>query len=86
MARIGNITVAGGYQTADVENSGDTPASVGSVQTGNGVLFPTGGLVDISSTTGQKQLIRFGYVVILSSGSTLSLARVVGTLTIEERA
>ena len=84
--RIGNILVAGGWQTADVENSVAASGEVGIYQNGDGVRYPTdNGLEDISTATTGRQLIRFGYWVKLASGNTISFARVWSVLTIQAR-
>lgn len=74
-----NISVAVGYQTANVENSPDAHVVLGSFQTAAGVYFG-GSFTDASTNTQAKRLVRFGWVVKLTSAGSLATARVGGTL------
>jgi hypothetical protein len=77
----GTINVLVGYQTANVENSPDAATNTGTFQTSVGVYFG-GSFTDVSAATQAKQLIRFGFVVKLTSGFTLSVARAGGSVDI----
>lgn len=81
--KTGNLNVSLAYQTADVENAPGTAAAIGSYATSAGVTYPTQ-YTDIASSANAKQLIRFGFLVKLSSGSTLSYGYVGGSLQIME--
>jgi hypothetical protein len=82
--KFGNLEVAFGYQTADVENSPDAAVAVTSYVASNGFTF-RGSLTDISATTAGKRLIRVVILVKLSSGSTLDLGSVAGNLYLKKR-
>jgi hypothetical protein len=69
------------YQTANVENAPDSSAGVGDPITSEGVVY--GSLTDISTSTGGKQLIRFGWNVRLTTGSSFTMARVAGGVEIQ---
>ena len=79
----GNLVVAFAYQVCNVENSIDSTTAVTSYY-GAGVNYPGSGYTDISATTAPKQLVRFGWYVKLSSGSTQSFGYVVGSCDIME--
>lgn len=81
--RTGNLTIAFAYQTCDVETSQDTPITVGSYNAA-GVAFPTTGYTDISTNTSPKQLVRFGWLVMLSAGTTQSFGYVGGSVDVME--
>ncbi len=78
-AKMGSLNVALGYQTAQVEDTPSSHSSFGAFATTNNVSYPTG-WTDISGTTSGKQLIRYGWVVKNSSGTTLNLGRVGGVV------
>ena len=71
-AFIGNMEIAAAYQTANVENSPDTAVAIDSAASADGMVYPTA-WVDLASAMQGKQLVRFGRIGKLSSGSTLSL-------------
>ena len=78
-----NCVTRPGYQTANVENSADTPAVLGTdTQTSVGVKYGTA-LTDISSATAGKALVRFGIYVKLASGSALACVRVAGSYDVQ---
>jgi hypothetical protein len=55
-------------------------------QQGDGYVYPTSGWTDLNSGSPapkDNQLIRFGWIVVLLSGSGLSIATVGGTLEME---
>lgn len=79
----GNAEVSLGYQTANVETSQDSPLTVGSYATTDGVLFPSG-FTDISGNTLGKQMVRIGWMVKLTSGTTQAFAYVGGKVDIQE--
>jgi len=72
-----DVQVSLGYQTTNVENTGDTPTSIGSYATTAGVSYPSD-WADISDYTHGKQLIRFGWMVKNASSSTKNWVRVGG--------
>jgi len=69
--------------TANVENSADSATALGSYSTSNGVAYPSA-WEDISAYTEQKQLIRFGWLVKNTSGSTRTWSRVGGFMEISD--
>ena len=71
------------YQTANVENNADSATAVGSYSTSNGVAYPSP-WEDMSAYTEQKQLIRFGWLVKNTSGSTRTWSRVGGFMEISD--
>jgi hypothetical protein len=76
------MTLKPAYQTANVENSPDTPAiGLGSSIVADGVTY--GSLTSVTSDTESKQMVRFGWLVALSEGSTLSMTRVGGMVEIQ---
>jgi hypothetical protein len=77
----GTINVLVGYHTANVENSPDAATNTGTFQTSGGVYFGSS-FTDVSAAMQAKQLVRFGFVVKLTSGSTLSVARAGGSVDI----
>ena len=84
-AKTGDIEVSFAFQTANVP---DTPSpaggtSVGNYQDSNAVLYPSG-ITAIGSSTAGKQLVRFGWLCKNTSSSDLNLARVGGTMEVEE--
>ena len=79
----GNAEVSLAYQTANNETSQDGAASVGSYVAMDGVAYP-GGFTDISGNTLAKQMVRLGWNVKLSSGSTQAYAFVGGSVDIQD--
>ena len=77
--RISDIEVSLGYETANVENSPDAAASIGSFVNANGVSYGTS-WSDISAYTDGKTLIRFVWLAKNTSGSSLTMARVGGSI------
>ena len=73
-ALIGNIEVSAAYQTANVENSPDSATAIDSYASANGMVYPTA-WVDLATAVQGKQLVRFGRLAKLSSGSTLALVQ-----------
>lgn len=71
-AFIGNMEIAAAYQTANVENSPDSAVAIDSAASADGMVYPTA-WVDLASAMQGKQLVRFGRIAKLSSGSTLAL-------------
>ena len=69
---IGVIEIGAAYQTANVENSPDSATRIDSTASADGMVYPTA-WVDLASAVQGKQLIRFGRLAKLSSGSTLAL-------------
>jgi hypothetical protein len=78
-----DVTVSLAYQTANVENSLDTPTAIGSYATANGVSYP-GAWADISAATEAKQLIRFGWLVKNTATSTKNFVRVGGFVQVSD--
>ncbi len=79
----GSLVTRPGYQTANVENSPDAAATLGSdTQTSAGVKYATA-MNDIASVTQAKALVRFGMWVKLNSGSTLACVRLAGSFDIQ---
>lgn len=79
--RCGDITVAVGYQLADVETTPTATHSITSYTGGpfkdtEGVFFPDQWDSGIDGETGGSQLIRFGFVVVNSVSTALTSARV----------
>lgn len=77
----GDITVAVGYQLADIETTPDSTNPLSSFTGGafkdsEGVHFPDQWDSGISSETGGNQLIRFGFVVVNATTTDLTSARV----------
>lgn len=81
--RTGNLTVAFAYQVCDVETS-QASATYLTSYNASGVNFPSSGYYDISATTSTKQMVRFGWLVKLSTGSTQSFGYVGGSVAIME--
>ena len=77
----GLMNVLVGYQTANVENAPDAHVTTGSFQTTAGVYFGSS-FADAASNTQAKRMVRFGWVVKLTSGSTLATVRVAGSVDI----
>lgn len=77
----GVLNVCVGYQTANAENSPDAHVTLGTLQTANNVYYGAS-FADIAANTAGKQFIRFVWVVKLTSGSTLSIGRVGGSIDI----
>lgn len=71
------------YQTANVENNADSATALGSYQSSNGVAYPTA-WEDIGTYTEQKQIIRFGWLVKNTAGSTRTWSRVAGFVEISD--
>lgn len=77
----GNIEVSVGYQLADVENNPLSDEKLESYngptgwQSTTGVHYPERWDGSIESQAGGKQLIRFGFVVKLSSGTDPGMVR-----------
>ena len=71
------------YQTANVENSPDTPVhEVGSAQTVDGMNYGT--ITDVSSDTGQKQLVRFGWNCQNTNAATLIVGLAGGSVDFDD--
>lgn len=77
----GVISALVGYQTANVEDAPDAANNLGTFQTTAGVFYGAG-FTDVSATVQAKQLVRFGFVVKLSTGTTLAVARAGGSVDI----
>lgn len=77
--RISDLEVSLGYETANVENNPDAPASIGSYQTSDGVHYGSA-WTDISTYTDAKAIFRFVWLAKNTSGSSLTMARVGGTV------
>lgn len=77
--RISDIEVSLGYETANVEDSPDTAATIGSYQTTNNVHYGSA-WTDISAYTDGKTLIRFVWMTKNTSSSNTTLARVGGSI------
>ena len=73
-AFIGNIEVSAAYQTANVENSPDSATAIDSYASASGMVYPSA-WADLASAVQGKQLVRFGRLAKLSSGSTLALGQ-----------
>lgn len=56
------MTIAVGLQTFDVPTALDAAVALASVRTADGLTFPAA-FSDKTGTTGNKQLVRFGYLV-----------------------
>ena len=69
---IGAMEIGAAYQTANVENSPDTAVLIDSTAAADGVVYPTD-WNDLNTAVKGKQLIRFGRLAKLTSGSTLAL-------------
>jgi hypothetical protein len=69
----GNIQLSPAYQVADHEDSPGTSTALATLTSSTGMQYPTG-WTDVSSSLGGKQLVRFGWIVNLTSGSTLATA------------
>lgn len=82
--RTGELEVAFGYQLADEPDSPDNGTEVGTYQATNGVKLPSG-FTDTASATGAKQLVRFGWFIKLTTGSTPAFGRVAGTVEVVGR-
>ena len=78
-ARIGNIQVQAAYQTANDPRSPDTAVGFGDTVSTEGFEDPSDH-EDVGATFKARQLYRLGFLCSNTSGSTLSLARVTGTL------
>ena len=78
-APTGNISVALGYQTCNVESSPDAHTVVTAFETTATVVFGTA-FTDIASTMQGKQLVRIVWVTKLTSGGVLAMARVAGSV------
>ena len=77
----GLMNVIAGYQTCNVDNSPDAHNTIGSFVTTAGVTFGAS-FADVTANTQAKQYVRFGWVVKLTSGSTLATVRVGGSIDI----
>lgn len=80
---MGLIEVALGYETANVEDAPDAHTTVSVFRSSNGQSFH-GSFTDASSSTLGKQMVRPVWVVKLTSGSALGMARVAGFMYIVE--
>lgn len=69
---IGVIEIGAAYQTANVMNSPDSATLLDSTASADGMVFPSD-WNDLSTIVKGKQLIRFGRLAKLTSGSTLAL-------------
>lgn len=78
-----DVSVSAAYQTANVENSPDTPTAIGSYATTNGVSYPSG-LTDISAQLEQKQLVRFGWLVKNTASGTKNFVVVGGFISVSD--
>jgi hypothetical protein len=75
----GSIRVAPAYQTADVENAPGTATAIGSQVSSTGLKYAvtwTSVLTELET----KQLVRFGWLTSLVTGTTLANAYVGGRL------
>ena len=77
--RISDLDVSLGYQTANVENSPDAAATIGSYQNANGVYYGSA-WTDIATYTDAKAIFRFVWVTKNTAGSSLTMARVGGSI------
>ena len=77
--RISDLEASLGYQTAQVENSPDTAASIGSFQNADGVYYGSS-WTDLSTYTDAKAIFRFVWLTKNTAGSSLTLARVGGSI------
>ena len=68
-----------GYETANVENSPDSAASIGSYQTSNNVFYGTA-WSDITTYTDGKAIFRFVWLTKNTAGSSMTMARVGGSM------
>ena len=75
---MANMVTRPGFQTANTENSPDTPAAFGNDTQSSGGLKYSTAMTDISSSTQAKALVRFGIWVKLPSGSSLNCVRLSG--------
>ena len=81
-AKTSVMSVAMGYQTANVENSPDTAATIATTspyKAAEGVHYADA-LEDIATATASKQLIRFGWLTKTTSGTAYQFARVSGVV------
>lgn len=69
---VGSMEIGAAYQTANVENSPDTAVLLDSTAAADGMVYPTD-WTDLSAVVKSKQLIRFGRLAKLTSGTTLAL-------------
>jgi hypothetical protein len=72
-AEFGNMEVSAAYQTADVENAGDTALAFGGYKDDTGVFYPTDNY-DIGVNTKSAQLVRFGLLAKNKSGQGTSVS------------
>lgn len=77
--RNGNIQVQAAYQTANDPRSPDTAVGFGDTVSTDGYEDPSD-ITDVGATFKARQLFRFGFLCSNTSGSTLSLARLAGSL------
>lgn len=77
--RISDLEVSLGYETANVENSPDSPGSIGSFQTTNNVFYGSS-WSDITTYTDGKAIFRFVWLAKNTAGSSLTMARVGGSV------
>lgn len=76
--KTGNFQAQAAVQTANDIRNPDTPAiGVGSLMTADGVADPNG---ETNIASGTKRYIRPGWLVSLTSGSTLAFATLMGEI------
>jgi hypothetical protein len=83
MKSNGDMRVQPAYQTCNVPTSVDNSVAIGSVITTDGVVYGST-FDDVSAGAVAKLLIRFGWNVWLTTGSTPSTALVGGKIEIEK--
>lgn len=80
-----NLSVEFGYQTCNVENAVIATTAVGSAMTSaTSPPVDFGTKTDISSATGSKNLIRFGFLATNTAAASLVLGRCGGYVEIDD--
>jgi hypothetical protein len=86
MPGAGAMTITVGLQTAQTPDAPDAAVALASSRTADGLAFP-GALVDKTGTTGNRQLVRFGYLVknTAAADQTVRFAWVTGAAEVQKK-
>lgn len=74
---IGNAQVKRAYQTCNIPSAPDEPSALGNYNSTNGINYPAS-FSDVATTMQSKQLVRFGWILSLSGGTTPASLSVAG--------
>lgn len=78
---IGNAQVKRAYQTCNIPSAPDTETALGNYVSTNGINYPAS-FSDVATTMQSKQLVRFGWILSLSGGTTPASLSVAGKVVV----